>query len=77
MKRFHMPREWVLPLLLVIVGLAALATTEPWGTLLLIGVIYLGSIPLSVRAYQRLRRTADEMRATSRGELVELEPKKG
>jgi CDP-diacylglycerol--serine O-phosphatidyltransferase len=74
MKRFHVPREWVMPMLLVIGGLAALATTEPWATLLLIGVIYIGSIPLSIRAYTRLRRAADEMRAASRGELVEFEP---
>ncbi|HLI21157.1 MAG TPA: CDP-diacylglycerol--serine O-phosphatidyltransferase [Stellaceae bacterium] len=72
-KRFHLPREWVLPLLLIIGGLAALATTEPWGTLLLIGVIYLGSIPLSIRAYNKLRHAADRMRAASRGELVEFE----
>jgi CDP-diacylglycerol--serine O-phosphatidyltransferase len=73
MKRFHVPREWVLAVLLIIAGLAALATTEPWATLLLIGVIYIGSIPLSVRAYNKLRRAADEMRAANRGELVELE----
>jgi CDP-diacylglycerol--serine O-phosphatidyltransferase len=76
-KRFHLPREWVLPVLLVIVGLAALGVSEPWGTLLVIGVIYLGSIPLSVRAYWKLRRAADEMRAANRGDLVELEPKQG
>ena len=28
MKRFHLPREWVLPVFLAIGGLAALATTE-------------------------------------------------
>ena len=73
MKRFHVPREWVLTMLLVIGTLAALATTEPWATLLLIGVIYIGSIPLSIRAYNQLRQAAHEMRAASRGELVELE----
>jgi CDP-diacylglycerol---serine O-phosphatidyltransferase len=77
MKRFHVPREWVLAMLLIIGGLAALATTEPWATLLLIGVIYIGSIPLSVRAYSKLRRAADEMRAASRGELAELEQNQG
>lgn len=77
MKRFHIAREWVVPLLLVIGGLAALATTEPWATLLLIGVIYIGSIPLSIRAYGKLRRTADEMRAASRGEVIALEQKQG
>jgi len=73
MKRFHVPREWVLAMLLIIAGLAALATTEPWATLLLIGLIYVGSIPLSIRAYNKLRRAANEMRAANRGELVELE----
>jgi CDP-diacylglycerol--serine O-phosphatidyltransferase len=73
MKRFHVPREWVLAMLLIIAGLAALATTEPWATLLIIGVIYIASIPLSVRAYNKLRRAANELRAASRGELVELE----
>ena len=78
MKRFQLPPEWVLAMFLIIGGLAALATTEPWATLLLIGVIYIGSIPLSVRAYNKLRRAADEMRAASRGELVELEcPRSG
>jgi CDP-diacylglycerol--serine O-phosphatidyltransferase len=73
MKRFHLPREWVLPVFLIIGGLAALATTEPWATLLIIGIIYIGSFPLSIRAYNKLRRAADEMRAANRGELVELE----
>jgi CDP-diacylglycerol--serine O-phosphatidyltransferase len=73
MKRFHLPREWVLPVFLIIGGLAALATTEPWAMLLLVGLIYLGSMPLSIRAYSKLRRAADEMRAANRGELVELE----
>ncbi len=73
MKRFHVPREWVLAMLLIIAGLAALATTEPWAMLLIIGIIYIASIPLSVRAYSKLRRAADEMRAASRGELIELE----
>ncbi|HWE74122.1 MAG TPA: CDP-diacylglycerol--serine O-phosphatidyltransferase [Stellaceae bacterium] len=72
-KRFHLPREWVLAVFLIIGGLAALTTTEPWATLLLIGLIYIGSIPLSVRAYNKLRRAANELRAASRGEIVELE----
>jgi CDP-diacylglycerol---serine O-phosphatidyltransferase len=62
-KRFRVPAEWVLPMLLVIGGLAAFLTTEPWGTLLLIGVLYLGSIPLSIRSYRKLREAAEELRA--------------
>jgi CDP-diacylglycerol--serine O-phosphatidyltransferase len=62
-KRFRVPAEWVLPMLLVIGGLAAFLTTEPWGTLLVIGVLYLGSIPVSIRSYRKLREAAEELRA--------------
>jgi CDP-diacylglycerol--serine O-phosphatidyltransferase len=57
------PGEWVLPMLLVIGGLAAFLTTEPWGTLLAIGALYIASIPVSIRSYRRLRRAAEELRA--------------
>ncbi len=63
-KRFRVPSEWVLPMLLVVGGLAAFMTTEPWATLLAIGALYIVSIPLSVRSYRRLRRSAEELRGT-------------
>ena len=37
---------------------------EPWGTLLAIGALYIGSIPLSIHSYRRLRRTAEELRVS-------------
>src|SRR6185437_12792153 len=43
-------------------ALAAFLTTEPWGTLLAIGALYIVSIPLSIRSYRRLRRAAQELR---------------
>src|SRR5579883_523825 len=61
-KRFRVPGEWVLPMLLVIGGLAAFLTTEPWATLLAIGALYIVSIPLSIRSYRRLRKAAEELR---------------
>jgi CDP-diacylglycerol---serine O-phosphatidyltransferase len=65
LKRFHVPSEWVLPTLLGVGALAAFLTTEPWATLLIVGVIYIGSFPFSVRYYRRLKRTAEEMRAAT------------
>jgi CDP-diacylglycerol--serine O-phosphatidyltransferase len=62
-KRFRVPGEWVLPMLLGIGALAAFLTTEPWGTLLVVGALYIGSIPLSVRSYRKLREAAEELRA--------------
>ena len=61
-KRFRVPGEWVLPMLLMVGALAAFLTTEPWGTLLVVGGLYIGSIPLSIRSYRRLRRAAEELR---------------
>jgi CDP-diacylglycerol---serine O-phosphatidyltransferase len=62
-KRFRVPGEWVLPMLLVIGALAAFLTTEPWGTLLAVGALYVASIPVSIRSYRQLRRAAEELRA--------------
>ncbi len=67
-KRFRVPGEWVLPMLLVIGAMAAFLTTEPWATLLVVGGIYVGSIPVSIRSYRKLREAAEELRAGMRGE---------
>ena len=64
-KRFRVPGHWVLPMLLIVGALAAFLTTEPWGTLLAIGALYIVSIPLSIRSYRRLRRAAQELRVGS------------
>jgi CDP-diacylglycerol--serine O-phosphatidyltransferase len=61
-KRFRVRREWVLPTLLVIGALAAFITTEPWGTLSMIALLYLGSIPASWLAHRKLRHAATERR---------------
>ncbi len=73
LKRFQVPREWVLALLLIIGALAALSTTEPWAALLVIGFGYIASIPWSIKAYRRLRHAAERLRAAGRGEVVEIE----
>jgi CDP-diacylglycerol---serine O-phosphatidyltransferase len=65
-KRIHVPREWVLPFLLFVGAMAAFLTTEPWATLMVVGVLYIGSIPIGILAYFRLRRAADALRASPR-----------
>jgi hypothetical protein len=44
--------------------------------LLRIGFIYIASIPLSIRAFTRLRQAAEELRAAGRGEVLEIERKR-
>jgi CDP-diacylglycerol---serine O-phosphatidyltransferase len=65
-KRFRVRSEWVLPMLLVIGLLAAFLTTEPWPTLLAVGAVYIASIPISIRAYRRLRENAEKLRTSPR-----------
>jgi CDP-diacylglycerol--serine O-phosphatidyltransferase len=67
LKRIRVPHDWVVPTLLGIGVLAALVTTFPWPTLTAIGIVYVGSIPLTIRSYYRLRRNA----GVRRGEPVE------
>lgn len=57
-KRFRVPAIWVLPLMIVVGLLAAFMVTEPWATLGLLGVIYLLSIPFSVRSFRALEARA-------------------
>lgn len=60
-KRFRIPAPWVLPLMIVVGLFAAFLVTEPWATLGVIGLIYLGSIPFAVRSFRRLQRRAAEL----------------
>jgi CDP-diacylglycerol--serine O-phosphatidyltransferase len=66
-KRFRIPHNWVVPMMLGIGAFAAFLAAEPWETLLVAGLLYLGLIPLSIRSYRRLKHAAEEIRAT-RGE---------
>jgi CDP-diacylglycerol---serine O-phosphatidyltransferase len=66
LKRIRVRHDWVMPTLLGIGVLAALVTTFPWLTLTAIGIVYVGSIPLTIRSY-RMRGAA----AARRGEPAE------
>jgi CDP-diacylglycerol---serine O-phosphatidyltransferase len=59
LKRLRVPHHLVIPTLLGIGVLAAFVTTAPWPTLTAIGIVYVGSIPLTIRASRRLRRAAE------------------
>jgi CDP-diacylglycerol---serine O-phosphatidyltransferase len=65
LKRIRVPHHLVVPTLLGVGILAAFVTTAPWPTLTAIGVVYVGSIPLTIRAYYRLRRATGVRRSES------------
>lgn len=55
-KRVRVPREYVGLVLLGVGLLAAALLNQPWYTLAAIELAYLGSIPFSIKAHERLRR---------------------
>lgn len=55
-KKIRVPRDYVLPLLLVVAVLAALFLSFPWETLTGLIVLYLLGLPWAFRSYARLRR---------------------
>jgi len=67
-KGIRIPHHLVMPTLLGIGILAAFLTTAPWPTLTLVGIVYLASIPLTLRAYRRLRAAS----GVRKGEPVEV-----
>ena len=56
LKSIRIPRHLVIPTLLGIGVATAFLTTAPWPTLTVVGIVYLSSIPLTVRAAMQARR---------------------
>jgi CDP-diacylglycerol--serine O-phosphatidyltransferase len=73
LKRIRIPHHMVVPTLLAFGVATAFLTTEPWLTLIVVGIVYTGSIPLTIRSYYRLKRAA-EARKTEPGEKPEHVP---
>jgi CDP-diacylglycerol--serine O-phosphatidyltransferase len=55
-KRVKITQALVLPTMIVVAVVTALALAEPWALLLLVLLTYLSSIPLSISAHRRLQQ---------------------
>lgn len=64
-KKLKLGRRWVLPLMLFVGVAAAGLASAPWVTLLFLGVVYLGTILLSVLSYRKLKSEAERLQAPS------------
>jgi CDP-diacylglycerol--serine O-phosphatidyltransferase len=73
-KKFRIPQHLVMPTLLGIGILAAFLTTAPWPTLTLVGLVYLGSIPWTVRSARRVKAAAARRPAETAPETPVLAP---
>jgi CDP-diacylglycerol---serine O-phosphatidyltransferase len=74
LKRIRIPHHLVIPTLLAFGVATGFLTTEPWLTLIVVGIVYVGSIPLTIRSYLRLKRAAQARKAeaTMKTEAVPL-----
>jgi CDP-diacylglycerol--serine O-phosphatidyltransferase len=76
-KQFRVPHRYVLPMLLAVGLIAALVMTVTWVTMSVLVMIYLVTIPLAYRDYQRRAAAegpATDLEAEEKGERVFEEP---
>jgi CDP-diacylglycerol--serine O-phosphatidyltransferase len=71
LKRIRIPIPHVIPTLLGVGLMTAFLTTAPWATLMVVGVAYFASIPLTVRASRRLRRDHETGHDSGREQAAE------
>ncbi|MGE0723869.1 MAG: CDP-diacylglycerol--serine O-phosphatidyltransferase [Alphaproteobacteria bacterium] len=72
-KKMRVPQHQV-PFALLGVGvLAAGGVSEPWLTLLAMGLLYVAMMPFGIRAYRRLESEAARLKAMRDGSLVEID----
>lgn len=72
LKGIRVPPRYVV-LMLVGVGLVATSlVTNPWPTLTGMGLLYLGSLPFSLRQYHRLHREAQRLKTVAQAEEKRL-----
>lgn len=57
-KKMKVPNRAVLPLMVGIGVLAAFLVTNPWMTLGILGLLYIGTIPFGLRSFRKLEREA-------------------
>ena len=74
LKRIRIPHHLVIPTLLGVGVLTAFFTSAPWPTLTCVGLVYIGSIPLTVRAARRQRRTFETRRSEPVAEAASPAP---
>jgi len=55
-KKLKIPRQLVLPTMLIVAALAAFSVSVPWLTIIVILGLYLVSIPFSYRSYKRFEQ---------------------
>lgn len=66
-KNFKVPHKYVLPTFLFVGLVAAFVASEYWATLSALAILYLASIPLSVRSHAVLKKETERLHASEAG----------
>ena len=66
LKKFKVPHPWVLPTMMFVGLFAASIVSAPWLTLSIVLIVYVASIPFSVRAFRTLKSQADQLHGAAR-----------
>ena len=61
-KRFRVPHQYVLPMMLLMALMAAFLVTAPWTTVAGMALIYGATIPLSAASFAKLKKQAETLR---------------
>ncbi len=59
-KRVRIARKYIIPMLLVVGGMAAVMASYPWHLLSAIALIYLGTIPFAIATHRKLAKEEAE-----------------
>ncbi|MBL0929566.1 MAG: CDP-diacylglycerol--serine O-phosphatidyltransferase [Alphaproteobacteria bacterium] len=73
-KKVHIPRGWMVPSLVGVGVVFAGLFNAPWATLVILGLIYLGSIPVSVAMQARMRAAEPAPETPASHITVTVEP---
>lgn len=68
MKSARVPHPYMLPLLIVVGLFVAALVSETWATIMVLGVLYVATLPFSVRKFRRLQREAPADRPPHRSD---------
>ena len=62
-KKLNIGRRWILPTMLIVGAVTVFLISAPWLTLSVVGIAYIVSIPISIRAHRRLVKTEAAVQA--------------
>ncbi|MBY0281965.1 MAG: CDP-diacylglycerol--serine O-phosphatidyltransferase [Alphaproteobacteria bacterium] len=61
LKKVKVPQRLVIPIMLLAVLTACAVYSHPWLTLSMIGLIYMGLIPFSIRSFRRVKKETEAL----------------